>query len=249
MVDVIFMGPDSRGVKLKISYSFDSTKDLSDLTNGERLLEILLSNGLIIDKAGSQEPIRELFDINKLPEMWKGTGIEGRCSSCYFLFKGQKDIKFSGMVTWNLNLHPNSKAVNGIGLWLNIAKKHDINRLVRLGDDIFEWSKAEYGYITEDSKLPTPLTVNIHEGLPGLMWVNYFGPSYIAEPEFHIPNDHVAINHGVRITLAETPNDDSLRDSNFLENIKNTLGAEWFWDYPIKHKRKRPLFDKSEITR
>lgn len=237
------------GVKLKISYSFDSTKDLSDLKNGESLLDILLSNGLIIEKSGAQEPIRESFNIDKMPEMWKGSGIDGGCSTCYFLFKGQKDIKFSGMVIWELNLHPNSKALNHISLWLNIPKKYDIKRLLQLGDDIFTWSRAEYGYITENSKILTPLTVNIQDGLTGLMWVNYFGPSYISETDFHIPDDYVTINHGVRIMLSETPDDDLLRDSNFLESTKNKFGAEWFWDYPVKHKRKKPILDKSEIIR
>lgn len=234
---------------MKISYSFDSTKDLSNLKKGESLLELFLSNGLIIEKAGIKEPIRESFNIDRMPEMWKGSGIEGDCSSCYFLFKGQKDIKFSGIIVWQLNLHPNSKALNHVSLWLNIPKKYDTNKLLQLGDDIFTWSRAEYGYITEDSKLPTPLTVNINDGLTGLMWVNYFGPSYIAEPDFHIPDDHATINHGVRIKLSETPDDDLLKNSKFIESVKNKIGTEWFWDYPIKHKRKKPQFDKSEITR
>ena len=234
---------------MKISYLFDSTKDLSDLKKGENLLEIFSSNGLIIEKVGTQEPIRELFDIDKMPEMWRGSGMEGKCSSCGFLFKGQKDIKFSGMVNWNLNLHPNSRALNGISLWLNIPKKYDTNRLIQLGDDIFTWSKAEYGYITEDSKIPKPLTINIHDGLAGLTWVNYFGSSYMVEPDFHIPDDHVQIGHGVRVKLSETPNDELLGDSDFLQSIKNEIGAEWFWDYPIKHKRRKPKLDKSEIIR
>jgi hypothetical protein len=97
---------------LKISYSFFSLKDLSDISNGERLLGILSSYGLVVDKAGDKEPIRKDFITSDLPEIWKGVGLDGKSSTCYFLFKGKMEIKFSGMVTWGVDLHPNTKSFN-----------------------------------------------------------------------------------------------------------------------------------------
>lgn len=234
---------------MRISYSFYYTEDLSDLSNGERLLEILSSYGFVINKAGDCEPIREVFDTSKLPEMWRGVGMDGLLT-CYFLFKGQKEVSFSGMVTWNVNLHPDTRAFNGVSLWFNIPKSYDVNKLLRLGDDIFKWSGSVYGYITENSKdQTTERTGNPHDGLPGLMWVNYFGPAYITQPDFHTPNDYVSIGHGARIILSETPQDERLADLSFLDSIKSQIGFEWFWHFPRKYKKRVPVFDKSEITR
>lgn len=234
---------------MKISYSFYSLKDMSHLSNLESLLEILLSYGLVIDKADNQEPIRKDFVKNNLLQIWKGIGIEGGCLSCDFLFKGKKEIKFSGMATWNLNLHPNTEAFNGIDLWLNIPKNYDIDSLMKLGDDIFVWCEAVYGYITEESKDPSNnLIGNIYNGLPGLMWVNYFGKPYITDSDFSILNDYTPINHGIRLVLSEKPNDEILSDSKFLESVKNEIGAEWFSSRPRGFNKKIPIFDTSEIT-
>lgn len=235
---------------MRITFSFDTLKDLSDISDGEKLIELLLLNGLIIDKAGDYEPIKRDFTISDLPDIWKGRG--GNIKSCYFLFKGKKEINFSGMVTWNANLYPNSEIVNGIGLWLNVPKNYSIDWLIHLGDDIFIWSKAEYGYITENSKDPyinRTAQGNIYNGIPGLMWVNYFGSPYLADSEFHIPDDSVSVNHGIRITLSELPNDKCLSDLNYLANIKNKIGKEWFWERPHKYKIKVPVFDNSAITK
>lgn len=56
----------------------------------------------------------------------------------------------------------------------------------------------------------------VYDGLPGLMWVNHFDTSYMMEPDFHIPKDHIPINHGVRLMLSETPNDEKLSDSSVI---------------------------------
>lgn len=154
---------------MRITFSFSSLKDLSDISNGERFIEILLSNGLIIEKAGDCEPIKKCFTINDLPQVWKGVGI-GDFKTCYFLFKGKREIKFTGMVIWKNNLYPGSKSINGINLWLAIPKSCDFKKLIQLGDDIFKWSDAVYGYITEDSKDPYNNQTN---ELPGNIQVIY----------------------------------------------------------------------------
>lgn len=238
---------------MKITYDFSSLKDLSDVSNAEKLLKILTSNGLIIDKAGGHEPIRKEFNVNNLHELWGYIRTDGRCSSNYFLFKGKREIRFSGMATWNLNLHPNNGSFNGLALWLSTPPKYDIKKLIQLGDDIFEWCEAVYGYITESISDPYSdidnMPGNIYEGIPSLMWVNYFGYPYIMEPDFNIPDNYVSVNHGMRLNLTETPNDERLRDQTFLQSCVNKIGDEWFWH---KHRRcntRIPNFDKSEITR
>jgi hypothetical protein len=226
-------------------------KDLSDLASGEGLLDILSSYGLLIEKAGDSEPIRRDFDANNLPEMWKSMGIDGNSSSCYFLFKGKKEIKFTGMVTWRINVHPNFKGFNGIGLWLTIPKKYDVKKLVQLGDEVFTWSEAVYGYITEDSKDPLYdlRRGNINDGIPDTLWVNYFGAPYINSPDFPSTNNYVTIGHGIRFVLTETPEDERLNDLDFINSNKEDIGKEWFWSKPRNFNLKVPFFDRTAIIR
>lgn len=234
---------------MRLTYSFLSLQDLSNLSQGKRLLEILLSHGLVVDKADEGEPIRRDFEASMLPERWKGVGLAGGSSTCYFLFKGQKETKFTGMATWNLNLGPRTRAFNGVDLWLNIPKNFEVNKLINLGDELFTWSGAVYGYITEVSKdWAKTMPSGIYLGLPGLMWVNYFGSAYLMEPDFHIPADHVSVGQGVRVCLREKPSDDTLGDSSFLQNWKNQFGAEWFWK-GSPNKRRIPVFDHSALIR
>lgn len=235
---------------MRISFSFNTLKDLSALSKGERFLEILSSNGLCIEKASTCEPIRGDFEASKLPDMWKGVGPKGGHSTCCFLFKGKTEISFSGMVIWDIDLPPGSKALNSISLWLNIRKSYDLCRLIKLGDDIFTWAEAIYGYITENSKYqPNLIAGNIYSGLPGLMWANYFGRAYINEPDFHIPDEQVPVGHGIRFNLTETPNDEKLSDSDFLRSRMDEIGYDWFWHRPANYKKKLPVFDNSQITR
>lgn len=235
---------------VKMTYSFSSLQDLSNLSKGEKLLEILLSHGLVVDKVDEKEPIRREFDASMLPDCWKGRGPAGGHSTCCFLFKGQTKIKFSGMITWNINLRPNTKAFNGVLLRLNIPKNFEGINFIKLGDELFTWSDSVYGYITEDSKdwSVKALRGGLYHGLAGLMWVNYFGSAYLTEPDFHISADHVSVGQGVRVCLSEKPSDDILGDSDFLQNRKNQFGAEWFWK-GSPNKRRIPVFDHSALIR
>ncbi len=234
---------------MKLTYSYNSLKDISNLSQGEKFIEILLSHGLVIDKVDDHEPVRRAFDISMLSEHWKGIGPTGGHSTCYFLFKGQKKINFSGMVTWNINLGSRSKVFNGVHLWLNTSKNFNTKELIKLGDDLFIWSGAVYGYVTDNSKDKSKIVPGgIYLGLPGLMWVNYFGPVYIKEPDFRIPPDYISVGHGIRYTLTETPIDDRLDDPSFLKHWKDYFGYEWFWEKP-RRKLQVPLFDNSELCR
>lgn len=229
--------------------SFYSLLDMSSLSTGEKLLKILLSYGLTIEKADNQEPIKKDYANNIFPELWRGRGIEGKSSSCSFLFKGSNEIKFKGMITWNLNVHPNSRILNGIHLWLTIPKNYNISNIIQLGDDIFMWSEAVYGYITKESLDPSnDLKGNAYEGIPELLWVNYFGAPYTNNHDFHIPKDSKSIGHGIRFILTEKPTDERLSDLNFLTSQKEIIGRDWFWSRPRNFNLKVPFFDRSAIT-
>jgi hypothetical protein len=237
---------------MKITFSFQSIKDWSNLEKGEEFLDILNKYELFIEKVGEYEPIRTLYDHKSFPQIWKGRriGTNNNIIECHFMFKGKNSFKFSGSVSWNKNLHSGSLVVNGLNLHINMPSKFNACNLILLGDELFKWSGAEYGYITEDSKEQVNLVSgNIHTSIAALRWVNYFGSSYLAEPDFHIPDCKVLLHHGARVILAEKLDDEKLGNSEYLDSIKKIFGSEWFWDYPQKHKRRRPLFDTSEITR
>ncbi len=227
---------------MKISYLFYTLKDLSDIAKGNEFLYIMQQYGLVIDKASSYEPINKDFEVMNLVNMWKTNENGGMPSSCCFLFKGKK---FTGMVSWHINLYPHTKAFNGIYLTLTVPKTYSTNSLIQLGDDIFIWSGAVYGFISEESK---EASGNLHLGIPGLMWINYFGPEYTNESDFHTPSNHVFVGNGIRFNLVEIPNDKRLDDLAFIQSIKDEIGDLWFFKEPIKSNRRVPVFDKSEIT-
>jgi hypothetical protein len=239
------------GDVMKIVMSFYSLKDMSSLLLGEAFLKILLSHGLTIEKADNQEPIKKIFSKNNFTELWmEGRGLEGEFSLSSFLFKGSQKIKFKGMVTSRLNTHRNSKSFNGIHLWLTIPKNFNFSNLIPIGDDIFNWSEAVYGYITEEALDPSnnELIGNVYDGIPGLFWVNYFGAPYIKSSDFHCPNDSTSIGRGFKLILAESPNDGKLRDSDFLSIKKEIIGKDWFCSHPRNLNLKIPIFDRSAIT-
>lgn len=234
---------------MKLTYRFSSLADWSSVESGEGLLQILHSHGLLIDKADDAEPIRKVFDPSSLSDFWRGVGPEGGHATCYFLFRGQKESRFSGMVTWNKNLSPRSKAFNGLSLWLTPPKGWNADKLVHLGDELFIWSKAVYGFISEDSKDQSQRRPGwISEWLPGVMWVNYFGESYVTASEFHVPQESVSVGQGTRLRVTHSPEDPRLADTNFVQQIKRQIGAEWFGEGP-RSKYRVPLFDRSGIVR
>jgi hypothetical protein len=264
---------------MKITFSFDSLSDLSKLSDGLELLDILSSSGFIIEKADDCEPIHTLFDPNDFPQMWTYDKPDGEYCSQDFLFKGGTESSFKGVATWSKNLRPNSQCFHGINLWLNVKKDYSINKLLQLGDALFSWSKAEYGYITENiydpvfgvfnrkqlekckypeyvlrrggrqSKVAYVSRSNIYDGIADPMWVNYFGKAYCKEPDFRLPENHVTVGHGVRCVLTERPDDERLCEPDFLEHHKKVFGEQWFWQNPKKCGVKIPCFDRSEITR
>ena len=138
---------------MKISYHFDTLKDLSSLSKGEKLLEIFEKNDFIIEKANECEPIRDIFNIEDFPKLWLSGKSPEEFAYQTLLFKGSKEISFKCMVSWSVNMHKNSQAVNGVSVWLNIKKNYlnnNIDKLIKLGDDLFIWSESMYGYISQD---------------------------------------------------------------------------------------------------
>ena len=258
---------------MRVTLSFNFTKDLSDLTHGEMLMEIMRSYGLVPTNAGDCQPIRESFEASDLPKYWKLLKSPGgETAKFYFLFRGKKEINFTGMVTCNTGLHTNTRTFNGATLWLNVRKTYDINKLVSLGDDLFIWSEANYGYITEEQKNIYNVFIqrkkyqesifSVCDGIPGLMWLNYFGKPYLAEKGFRLPDGQVPVGHGARVRLSERPDDEVLGDLDYIKKHQEIIGSQWFCpikkiengvgylpDTFIRSDIISPVFDRSEMIR
>jgi len=258
---------------MRVSFSFVFTRDLSSLSHGVEFLSIIHSHGLKPEKAGRFEPIRESFVASDLPNYWDLRSSYGS-NSAYsdFMFRGSEDVKFMGMVSCHTDFHPDSKAVNGVHLWLTVRKTYDINKLVLLGDDLFVWSEAVYGYVTDSNKDFIKIFIqkersqvnidSVSDGISGLMWLNYFGKPYLAEREFHLPDGHVNVGHGSRVRLSERPDDEVLSDLSYTKMHQEKIGSQWFCPLdkiengigylPENYRRadiKSPVFDRTEITR
>jgi hypothetical protein len=240
---------------LRIDVDFSHLKDVRALSYGESLVDILSSHGFDIDKASSFEPVKNDFLPGDIAKWWKGTGDGGKngeLSSCDFLFKGNTPTatRFLGMAAWGVNMHPNLKAFNFVSLWFNVKKGHDFDKLVSLGNALFEWCEAEHGSINEVidySEEYDGRCGNIYKGLPGLRWINYFGSAYLSNPDFNLLDTCANVAHGTRLMLAETPYDEKLKDEAYVRTIKEHLGKQWF--YSKDGEVKIPDFDRTAISR
>ena len=74
--------------------------------------------------------------------------------------------------------------------------------------------------------------------------------------------NHAVVGHGVRIRLAERPDDEALEDLNYIRKHQEIVGSQWFFPFervengigymPKNFSRSRiakPEFDRSEITK
>ena len=149
---------------MRIDYYFEHLKDVGSLSKGIELLEIFKKNNFEIEKLSEYEPIRGNFDEKKFCELWVSDRVPGEYAGQSLLFKGSREVNFSCMASWSVNMHKNSQAVNGIAVWLNIKKSYynNVEKLIKLGDDLFAWSEATYGYITQNIYSPD-YGVNKHQ--------------------------------------------------------------------------------------
>ena len=253
-------------------------KDLSGIDNGKKFLDILSSHGFNIEKIDEFEPVKKDFSEETFEKFWEGHTCPRGITLCGIIFKGSADAKFTGMISWGKNLHPESESVNAFNLWINVKKSYDMSKLIHLIDDIFVWSEAVYGCISEKGRclLNIPIQNNngarktayniLIGGLYGLMWVNYFGKPYINKEDFILPENAIKLAYGARLQLTEKPDDERLTDMQFIESYCNIIGDKWFWHYKEMVKEGKyyvaymkdgfhmgkvckPCFDRSGIVR
>jgi len=235
---------------MRLYYSFKTVKDMCDKVKGEELVAVFDKYELHISKAGSYEPVRLAFERDRMADYWCGTSSDGKFFDNYFLFKGTENFKFTGMASWNKGLPAGSRVLNSIFIVINYPAKADLSSTVSIGDDLFTWSKAEYGFISEMSRrIDISEIGNIFTTLPGLHWVNYFSSSYIDNPDFHLSDNRVWVSHGTRIQIASRPDDPLVDDVKYKNRMIEQIGLQWFWDGRRKVVLRTQDFNTSEISR
>ena len=235
---------------MRIMYSFWTFKDLSPTEKGADFLALLDKHSLSICKTGAFEPVRHQFERDKMSSYWMSPSSDGKFHEGSFLFRGDENLKFSGMVSWNKGLPPKSKVMNVVYIVINMPKTRCDDQLIEPGDDLFNWSQAEYGYITEITReLFDEKAGNIFTSIIGLHWVNYFSSSYIDNPDFHLPDNRVMLGQGARLQIAARPDASLVDDAQYKAKIVEQIGLQWFWDGRRKVVLRAPNFDTSEIVR
>jgi hypothetical protein len=236
---------------VKLTYSFRSLADWHDLKRGKELVDVLKASDFVIEKVDDKEPIRKNFEEQRLPNYWVGRGLPGQHSTCYFLFKGSRPYKFSGMVTWKRDLPTGSTWLNTLHLDITISGKSrpESDALLNLGDKLFSWSQAVHGFITDAalySPLVRPPAMRLY--IPKLFWVNYFGQEYLSNPDFRIAVPSTTLRSGVRVDLGSIYDDPRSADEGYLREAKMKFGLGWFGEGKPDELR-MPAFDFSALCK
>jgi len=215
---------------MKLTYSYRALTDWGDVLRGQSFIDILESAGLKVEGVDGKEPIKKEFKAGALSEHWAGRGLPGQHSTCYFLFKGQGKCKFSGMVTWHRDLPEESTYFNSLNVWLSIGKSRpDPVWFLDLGDRLFGWSQAYYGFISLDTlydPLHRPAAKRLF--IPKLFWANYFGQDYLSCSDFRLPVPAADLPTGKRMVLGSSFDDPCLADETYLSSVAEEIGLGWF---------------------
>lgn len=229
---------------------FRSLADWSAPSTGFAFIDLLESRGLKIEKANDHEPIRKVFDPSTPFWATPGTAIPGtQYASNYFLFKGARGLRFSGMAVWHRNLPPESTVFNYLYLWIHRTPRPTPDFVRELADALFLWSDAVSGYVTDEA-LDKPLSrpPEQRKYLSGLYWLNYFGPTYLSEPDFTLLAGSTPVGRGMRWSPGRDYDDPRLKDAAYLSARKLEIGAGWFAEGPREDWR-LPKLDFSMLCR
>lgn len=201
---------------------------------GFALVDLLETRGMRIEKADDHEPVRMLFDPSK--PFWaapSAIGSRTQYASNWFLFKGAKGLRFSGMAVWHRNLPPGSTIFNFLYVWIHRTPHPTPDFARELADALFVWSDAVSGFVTDEA-LDRPLLrpPEQRKYLDSLYWLNYWGPEYLSEPDFVLPPGSTPVGRGMRWSPGGDYDDPRLKDDAYLSARKLEIGAGWFAEGP-----------------
>jgi hypothetical protein len=224
---------------MHIEVDFRTLKDMSTDNHIKSFLELISKHSITLTHADGFEPVKSIFSEDAFTRLWQRNNDEDKFEEKWILFRGIRSSKLNGIIIWSRNLPPGSKGENLIHFSIRIKANDETSWIVRMSDDLFIWSSAICGYISErkiDERLPW--SGGIFNGLPMLKWVNYYSESYLQESSFHLETKYALVGRGARVMISDQADDIILSDIAVLRERQLLMGQEWFNDVQL-HRRAR----------
>jgi hypothetical protein len=240
--------------KLKVKTSFQSLNAWDGIIKCFELLDLLEKYeemGLMPDRYGTSD--RRTFALSDLSE--------SQIQNCWSkvnggIFKRKYPWHFMIMVFF-MKTVPKAKItpISNLAIWIDAEYFSDNarqRRYIELCNDICSWGNMHYGFIALDQEYETKNSfgpgrgvggANLHRGLPGIYWANFFGPEYaewLGKERFTSIDVHrlEELPHGGWMVITRPDlliwADPSIRENE--QRIMNHLGRDAFFEmeYPDK---------------
>lgn len=124
-----------------------------------------------------------LFAKQGLPIEWQTVRLDGTYPS----FEGGEIALFNGRGGWIGAIQAGQWHYSLTGHvveqhWLPVTTGEPaaVDEIAALFEELVIAMDAAYGYVASDTWQPRPHAGNIEAGLPGVFWLNYFGPAFVA---------------------------------------------------------------------
>jgi hypothetical protein len=198
----------------------------------ELFFKLLDEYGLLPEKIGLYEPIRDHYSLNLALEYW--TKIEkGNGREVGGMMGKRKKPEFSFLMEWNRG----EKYIRPNFIFISIPKnafKRDKETYLYLFKTLLQSLNRVYGYIsieTVENRQFVPGTLETR--LPGMFWVNYFGQVYVdffgkekfnSGPWYHTEELN---NDSLVVMLSKDP-DELEQDESNEKKAKLHLGIDSF---------------------
>jgi hypothetical protein len=240
-----------------ITMHMRSTHDWNTTEKAQELASILISQGgfVLPERFDDHEPARHVFDSQDLSEFVKlWTADIG-----WVFLKRKKPYPFSMMVHW---WYREDHQFNE--LWCHtddryLRKDHGISKLLDAARHLYLWGNVAHGYICHPDEwntknyfgVPTRVTggnvvstggLRLEASLPGIYWVNFFGPVYVnfigRDRFLTVPAYHREELPDGGFLLLTSPHPSSYTDpdvQSLEQSILNHLGRAAFFE------KERPL--------
>ncbi|QYR22554.1 hypothetical protein KZ483_06185 [Paenibacillus sp. sptzw28] len=225
-----------------IVISFDFNAFIGKKESANFFFNLLESEGLLPDKIGLYEPLKENFTRERAIDMWLKTETgNGRIIGS--MMGKKKNPSYSFIMGWNKGerfIRPN---------WLTVFVptkifKKNQKKFMQIFIEIQQEFDGLYGYISiEEVQKRQFVPGNIETRLPGIFWCNYFSRIYVdffsEEKLLNGPwiKREMLPNGAILTFLANDPDGELVEDEGYEKNAKTFLGEGSFGDseYYLEH--------------
>jgi len=170
---------------IDVHIDFYSVEDFGTEKKARDFFRILLEQGgpFIPERISQTEPVRGCFNRECLDDavrLWLEGGKDPEWHYSTPIMINRKPFRVQSMVIWNRGARA---TFNSLSLWIHqkfLSQKGSVESLLHLGEQLFSFSGALYGYISRtDVEEAQFVPGTLQTRLPGVFWANYFGPLYV----------------------------------------------------------------------